>query len=95
MVPFFALIISMNKSGSLWSRKGDNFNVFFSKKQSLSILQTFNRISLDNDETARMVLSASIQRKLYRELVDFDNHLDQPSLDYWNSKLTEKLVVNL
>uniref|UniRef100_A0A8R1I140 MPN domain-containing protein n=1 Tax=Caenorhabditis japonica TaxID=281687 RepID=A0A8R1I140_CAEJA len=37
-------------------------------------------------------LQAVIQKKLYRELADFENHLDNPDSDFYNTSLSNKLV---
>lgn len=37
-------------------------------------------------------LQAVIQKKLYRELADFENHLDNPEFDFYNTNLSNKLV---
>ncbi|CAI2301518.1 unnamed protein product [Caenorhabditis sp. 36 PRJEB53466] len=37
-------------------------------------------------------LQAVIQKKLYRELADFENHLDNPDSDFYNTNLSNKLV---
>ncbi|PIC51650.1 hypothetical protein B9Z55_002077 [Caenorhabditis nigoni] len=37
-------------------------------------------------------LQAVIRKKLYRELADFENHLDNPEFDFYNTNLSNKLV---
>ncbi|VDK25884.1 unnamed protein product [Anisakis simplex] len=35
--------------------------------------------------------SIAIQTKLYREIIDFENHLDNPANDYWNLAISDKI----
>jgi len=51
------------------------------------------RIRLEPDhQGALSTVSALIQAKAYRNLVDFDNHLDDLRQDYWtNSEVTESI----
>ena len=42
---------------------------------------------LPNSETALSTVSSLIARKVYREIVDFDDHLDDISLDWLNVAL--------
>lgn len=51
----------------------------------------FFRFSLENEEQASSALSTSIQTKIYREIVDFENHLDNVALDFWNSFVNDKI----
>ncbi|CAI5437412.1 unnamed protein product [Caenorhabditis angaria] len=37
-------------------------------------------------------LQAAIQKKLYRDLNDFENHLDNPEIDFYNTNLGKKLA---
>ena len=52
------------------------------------------RIRLEPDhQGALSTVSALIQAKIYRNLIDFDNHLDDVSLDYWSNKeVTESIT---
>lgn len=50
------------------------------------------RCKLENNEDTITVTSIAIQNKLYRELADFENHLDQPQIaDFYNTDLNLKL----
>lgn len=45
-----------------------------------------------NLEDTLNVTSAAIQERLYRELYDFENHLDDPNIaDFFNTELSQKL----
>lgn len=47
---------------------------------------------LPDEDGALSTVSALIQAKSYRLLVDFDNHLDDISLNYWvNPSLNEEI----
>lgn len=47
---------------------------------------------LENNEDTITITSIAIQNKLYRELTDFENHLDQPqTADFYNTDLNLKL----
>uniref|UniRef100_A0AC34R9D8 MPN domain-containing protein n=1 Tax=Panagrolaimus sp. JU765 TaxID=591449 RepID=A0AC34R9D8_9BILA len=46
---------------------------------------------LTNEEIGLSMISAALESKLYRELIDFEAHLDEPNSDVFNSHLTEKL----
>ncbi|CAJ0946740.1 unnamed protein product, partial [Mesorhabditis belari] len=48
-------------------------------------------IKVDVDPVALTLVSSALQKKLYRELVDFENHLDNPELDFYNSSLNRML----
>lgn len=47
---------------------------------------------LENGEDTVNVASIAVQNKLYRELFDFENHLDHPTAaDFFNMDLSLKL----
>lgn len=46
---------------------------------------------LTNEEIGLSMISAALESKLYRELIDFEAHLDEPNSDVFNSHLTDKL----
>jgi hypothetical protein len=46
---------------------------------------------LTNEETGLRTASRAIEEKVYREIVDFEVHLDDPSLDIFNAEITEKI----
>ena len=46
---------------------------------------------LTNEEVGLAMVTAALESKLHREIVDFELHLDDPNLDIFNSDLTEKL----
>lgn len=47
---------------------------------------------LPDEDGALSTVSALIQAKSYRHLIDFDNHLDDISLNYWvNPTLNEEI----
>ena len=48
-----------------------------------------NRVTVDEDTLSRT--SELLREKLYYDLVDFDNHLDNISLDWKNSSLNEEI----
>jgi predicted nucleic acid-binding protein len=52
-----------------------------------------NKVALLPDEDGALsTVSALIQAKAYRSLVDFDNHMDNISLNYWvNPTVNEKI----
>ncbi|KAL3998061.1 hypothetical protein ACH3XW_13495 [Acanthocheilonema viteae] len=49
------------------------------------------RFTILNEETVLPIVSSAIQTKLYLEIMDFENHLDNPINDHWNTALNEKL----
>jgi hypothetical protein len=51
------------------------------------------RVRLEPDQQGALsTVSALIQAKAYRNLIDFDNHLDDLSLDYWtNPEVSESI----
>ncbi|CAG9536993.1 unnamed protein product [Cercopithifilaria johnstoni] len=49
------------------------------------------RFTIMNEETVLPIVSSAIQTKLYLEIMDFENHLDNPVNDHWNTALNEKL----
>ncbi|CAJ0574280.1 unnamed protein product, partial [Mesorhabditis spiculigera] len=48
-------------------------------------------MKVDVEPSALSLVSNALQRKVYRELVDFENHLDNPELDFYNARLTQML----
>nr|CDJ87017.1 Uncharacterised protein family UPF0172 domain containing protein [Haemonchus contortus] len=46
---------------------------------------------LDTSSESLTILSQAIQNKLYRTLYDFENHLDRPECDFYNTGLSQKL----
>ncbi|VDN07096.1 unnamed protein product [Thelazia callipaeda] len=44
-----------------------------------------------NEESVLSTVSNAVQTKLYLEIMDFENHLDNPSNDYWNTALNKKI----
>ncbi|CDW56453.1 UPF0172 domain containing protein [Trichuris trichiura] len=48
-------------------------------------------IFLDNSRVAEAAIRSCLKEKLYRSLTDFDDHLENVSLDFWNTKLNEEL----
>ncbi|VDM43736.1 unnamed protein product [Toxocara canis] len=49
------------------------------------------KFRLDRNLETLSATSIAIQRKLYREIIDFENHLDNPANDFWNLALNEKI----
>ncbi|EJD74839.1 hypothetical protein, variant [Loa loa] len=49
------------------------------------------RFTILNEETVLPIVSSAVQMKLYLEIMDFENHLDNPVNDHWNTALNEKL----
>uniref|UniRef100_A0A0R3RFC5 MPN domain-containing protein n=1 Tax=Elaeophora elaphi TaxID=1147741 RepID=A0A0R3RFC5_9BILA len=49
------------------------------------------RFTILDEETVLSIVSSAIQTKLYLEIMDFENHLDNPVNDHWNTALNEKL----
>ncbi|VDN94341.1 unnamed protein product [Brugia pahangi] len=54
-------------------------------------LWKIKRFTILNEETVLPVVSSAVQTKLYLEIMDFENHLDNPVNDHWNTALNEKL----
>jgi hypothetical protein len=52
----------------------------------------YYRFQFENEENTLAAASIATQTKLYRELIDVDNSLDDPSLDYWNVMLDERIA---
>ncbi|KFD54940.1 hypothetical protein M514_04122 [Trichuris suis] len=50
-----------------------------------------NLIFLDNSRVSEAAIRSCLKEKLYRSLTDFDDHLENVSLDFWNTKLNEQL----
>jgi len=48
-------------------------------------------VKLEHEEATLECASELVERKVYRELVDFDNHLDDIGLDYLNVQLNMKI----
>ncbi|KAK6059196.1 hypothetical protein COOONC_03180 [Cooperia oncophora] len=46
---------------------------------------------LDTSSESLTILSRAIHSKLYRTLYDFENHLDRPECDFYNTGLSQKL----
>ena len=46
---------------------------------------------LTSEDVGLAMVTAALESKLHREIVDFELHLDDPNLDIFNSDLTEKL----
>lgn len=46
---------------------------------------------LTNEETGLSTTSRAIESKVYREIVDFEVHLDDPNMDVFNPEVTEKI----
>uniref|UniRef100_A0A7E4ZQF4 MPN domain-containing protein n=1 Tax=Panagrellus redivivus TaxID=6233 RepID=A0A7E4ZQF4_PANRE len=46
---------------------------------------------LTNEDVGLAAVSAAIESKLYRELTDFEGHLDDPNADVFNTDLTTKI----
>uniref|UniRef100_A0A915Q0R5 Dendritic cell-specific transmembrane protein-like domain-containing protein n=1 Tax=Setaria digitata TaxID=48799 RepID=A0A915Q0R5_9BILA len=53
------------------------------------------RFTILNEEKVLPVVSNAVQTKLYLEIMDFENHLDNPINDHWNTALNEKLEQSL
>ncbi|VDN58301.1 unnamed protein product [Dracunculus medinensis] len=49
------------------------------------------KFQLENEEAVSSLVLSAIQNKLFREITDFENHLDNPSNDHWNCALNEKI----
>ncbi|MCP9261159.1 hypothetical protein DINM_004242 [Dirofilaria immitis] len=49
------------------------------------------RFTILNEEVVLPVVSSAVQTKLYLEIMDFENHLDNPINDHWNTTVNEKL----
>ncbi|VDK68833.1 unnamed protein product [Litomosoides sigmodontis] len=49
------------------------------------------RFTILDEETVLSTVSSAIQTKLYLEIMDFENHLDNLVNDHWNIALNEKL----
>jgi len=50
-----------------------------------------NQIRLEHDDVTLACASALVHKKIYRDLVDFDTHLDDLSLDYLNVELNMEI----
>ncbi|PAV58250.1 hypothetical protein WR25_11907 [Diploscapter pachys] len=48
-------------------------------------------VKLNHSAKAQTALSMSIQDKLYRQIVDVENHFDKPELDFYNLALNAKV----
>lgn len=54
-----------------------------------------SRVSLEEEEAALRLASAAVSAKLYRDLADFDNHLDNLAADFTNATLTASIAAML
>uniref|UniRef100_A0A2K6W3U5 MPN domain-containing protein n=1 Tax=Onchocerca volvulus TaxID=6282 RepID=A0A2K6W3U5_ONCVO len=54
-------------------------------------LWKMKRFTILNEETVLSIVSNAVQTELYLEIMDFENHLDNPVNDHWNTALNEKL----
>jgi len=50
---------------------------------------------LPDEDGALSTVSALIQAKVYRSLVDFDNHMEDISLNYWTNPIVNQKIVEL
>jgi len=50
-----------------------------------------SQIRLEHDEVTLACASALVHKKIYRDLVDFDTHLDDLSMDYLNVELNMEI----
>jgi len=48
-------------------------------------------IHLEHSETTLSTTSSLLHRQAYKELIDFDNHLDDITQDWWNPSLNKKI----
>ncbi|VDL65512.1 unnamed protein product [Nippostrongylus brasiliensis] len=53
--------------------------------------ESWKDVQLDTSSESLLTLSRAIQNKLYRCLYDFENHLDRPECDFYNTSLSQKL----
>jgi len=49
------------------------------------------QVRLEHDEVTLACASALVHKKIYRDLVDFDTHLDDLSMDYLNVELNMEI----
>uniref|UniRef100_A0A1I7XPQ1 Uncharacterized protein n=1 Tax=Heterorhabditis bacteriophora TaxID=37862 RepID=A0A1I7XPQ1_HETBA len=52
---------------------------------------SWKETKLETPNSSLSSLSMAIQTKLYRQLIDFENHLDKPECDFYNTHLSTKL----
>jgi len=52
-------------------------------------------VKTEDEERTAATTSVCIQTKVYRDLVDFDNHLDNVTLDFLNVELNDKIAAVL
>ncbi|VDO26834.1 unnamed protein product [Onchocerca flexuosa] len=57
-------------------------------------LWKMKRFTILNEEAVLSIVSNAIQTELYLEIMDFENHLDNPINDHWNTALNEKLELS-
>ncbi|KAK5970241.1 hypothetical protein GCK32_000858 [Trichostrongylus colubriformis] len=53
--------------------------------------ENWKETRLDTSSESLTILSRAIHNKLYRTLHDFENHLDRPECDFYNTGLSQKL----
>lgn len=49
------------------------------------------RFTILNLENVLPTVSSAVQMKLYLEIMDFENHLDNPVNDHWNTALNGEI----
>ena len=49
--------------------------------------------SVNTEKASEDIASTLIQSRLYRDLIDFDNHLDDISLDWRNVEINDQIAV--
>lgn len=55
-----------------------------------------SKINLHPDEDGALsTVSALIQAKVYRNLIDFDNHMEDISLNYWINPTVNEMIEQL
>jgi hypothetical protein len=91
--PEGCLIMLDNRKITLGCR-GTSFEMYQLQDGKFKVVDRAN-IHLEQGQKTYQVTSSLMQSKLHRELVDFDNHLDNIALDWRNIDLNEEVSQQL
>jgi len=91
--PEGCLIMLDNRKITLGCR-GTSFEMYQLQDGKFKVVDRAN-VHLEQGQKTYQVTSSLMQSKLHRELVDFDNHLDNIALDWRNIDLNEEVSQQL